>query len=523
MRRTWNSDGDGGGRRARSLTPRALAGSLVAIAIGLGAATPLAAQGYRVHLDTRMQSVAYRGIQAESVAVSAIVTRPDGSTYTPDGYAAICYQGATMCTYYVAGPSERGVPVVTSADFSIWGLGVPGLSIRGSTRMGFDAGTADVWPGTKPAMQLLSGYLQYVTDAFTAELGRTYVTNRFGFHGFDGIKATGRAFSDQLSATAYGGWGLANDVALPVNSPALQPLDEYQPQDRQWIAGGEVALRLPRFTGRVLYERQVDRRSDYFVSERTGFDVSMRPVDRLTFTGGADYDLAEQWWGTWQLSANYILPHDYASATVGVKRYRPFFELWTIWGAFSPVPYLSKYAALEVHPTSKISLNTRGEIYAYDNASVSTPLSSVDSTGWRWSLGATVLPVPSVSLQWNYHLDFGPGASDRGFEAYATWTPTRALMVSGQLAKLQRPLEFRYDESDVWAYGLSGSYRMIRGLQFDLSVLRYQESRIRPDANVFDWNQFRINAGVSMTFGSGADRPDLPDAILRIPDVGGKR
>jgi hypothetical protein len=64
---------------------------------------------------------------------------------------------------------------------------------------------------------------------------------------------------------------------------------------------------------------------------------------------------------------------------------------------------------------------------------------------------------------------------------------------------------------------------MIRGLQFDLSVLRYQESRIRPDANVFDWNQFRINAGVSMTFGSGADRPDLPDAILRIPDVGGKR
>lgn len=488
----------------------------------LGAA-PLSAQGYRVHLDSRVQSVAYRGVTPDSIPAGQVQADSTGSRYTPDGYAATCIPGAAMCTYYTPGPTQRGGPLVTTADFSLWGLGVPGLSLRGSARLGVDVGTANVWPGTEPALQLLSGYLEYATGGLTAEAGRTYQTNRFGFHGFDGVKATGRVLSDQLSATAYGGWGLANDVALPVNSPALQPLDEYQPQDRQWILGGEVAWRLPHATGRVLYERQVDRRSSYFVSERGGVDLSVRPMARLTLTGGADYDFAEHWWGTWEASASYLFPRDLGNATVGIRRYRPFFELWTIWGAFSPVPYRAEYAALEVRPFRKIQLRTRGETYSYANADVATPLSSVDSTGWRWSLGATVEPMPRLTLDWNYHLDFGPGASDRGFETYATWTPMPGLMISGQLAKLQRPLEFRYDESDVWAYGVTGSYRALRRMEFDLSVVRYQESRARPDAAAFDWNQFRVNAGVSVTFGSGADRPDLPDAILRIPDVGGRQ
>jgi hypothetical protein len=27
------------------------------------------------------------------------------------------------------------------------------------------------------------------------------------------------------------------------------------------------------------------------------------------------------------------------SATIGARHYRPFFDLWTVWGVFSPVPY----------------------------------------------------------------------------------------------------------------------------------------------------------------------------------------
>lgn len=493
-------------------------------AIGIAASVSVAAaQGYRVRLDTRFETAAYRGVTADSILSADVKADSTGALYTPDGIAVQCLLGARYCTYFRPGPVERGGPMVTTADFSLWGLGVRGLSARGMARLGVDVGTGDVWPGTDPAMQLVEGYLEYARGPLTADLGRTHVINRFGYTGFDGALATGRLFAGQLSATAYGGWGLARGVALPVNSPALQPLDEYQPQDRQWVAGGEIAWRLPAVTGRVIYQRQVDRRSDYFVSERAGFDLALRPMERLTITGGADYDLAEGWWGSWEASGTYLFAGDRANVTVGARRYRPFFELWTIWGAFSPVPYNAQFAALEVRPIRRLTLRTRGEIYRYDDANVSTPLSTADTSGWRWSLGATAQVTQRLSLDWNYHLEFGPGASSRGFEAYATWQPRADLTLSGQVAQLQRPLEFRYDEPDVWAFGANGSYALRERVHVNLGVLMYREARNRPDAAAFDWNQLRLNAGISLLLGSGADRTGLPDAILRIPEAGGGR
>lgn len=486
-------------------------------------AAPLAAQGYRLRLDSRVQSVAIRGVVADSILHADAVADSTGALSTPDGYAVTCVGTSTYCSYYRPGPVQRGGPFVTSADVSLWGLGIEGLSARANARLGVDVGSANVWPGTDPAVQLLEGYLDYTRGALTAEAGRLQEINRFGYTGFDGALATGRLFEDRLSATAYGGWGLARGVALPVNSPALQPLDEYQPADRQLVAGGDLSWRLPWTTGRIVYQRQVDRRSQYFVSERGGVDLSLRPTSRLSLAGGADYDFAEGWWGSWDASATYRIPHDVGNVTAGFKRYRPFFDLWTIWGAFSPVPYHDWYADVDLHPDPRLALRSRGEVYSYGASGTDTPLMHVDSTGWRWSVGATVTPVPRLSLSGDYHLEFGPGASARSFETYATWSPRQQVTVSAQVAKLQRPLEFRYDESDVWAYGVNASYQAAERIRFDAGVLRYVETRARPDAGAFDWTQWRVNAGMSVILGSGADRSSLPDAILRIPEAGGAR
>ena len=71
--------------------------------------------------------------------------------------------------------------------------------------------------------------------ADTARAGRTYVTSRLGWTGFDGGMAEVRPVGHLLRITGYGGWGLARGIALPVTNEALNPLDDFQPRERQRI------------------------------------------------------------------------------------------------------------------------------------------------------------------------------------------------------------------------------------------------------------------------------------------------
>ena len=81
---------------------------------------PAHGQGYRVRIDTRFQSVAYRGVQLDSVLASDVLP---GDT-TAGGIATYCPSGAVYCSYYTAGPEMRGSPVVASVDGVLWGFGV---------------------------------------------------------------------------------------------------------------------------------------------------------------------------------------------------------------------------------------------------------------------------------------------------------------------------------------------------------------------------------------------------------------
>jgi len=130
------------------------------------------AQGYRVRLDTRIQSVSWRGLTPGTIPRSEAVQQPNGGFLTPDGHAAVC--GETQCTFFAAGPVLRGVPWVTQADLSVWGIGLPGLSLRANARWATDLGDGAVWPGTEPELQLIEGYLEYARTGLTARAGRQF-------------------------------------------------------------------------------------------------------------------------------------------------------------------------------------------------------------------------------------------------------------------------------------------------------------------------------------------------------------
>src|SRR6266542_1032043 len=217
--------------------------------------------------------------------------------------------------------SSRGAPFVTTADASVWGFGVRGLSAHATARAAVDFTGSDAWPGTESAIQLLAAYADYSVERLSARAGRQLNGNRLGTIGFDGASITVRDGRRGLEATIYGGWGLARGAALPVTSPALNPLDDCQPCSRQLLLGAEA-----EWSGRIgdirgEYLREVDPATDYFVSERVGFAGVARPAPGWSVSAGADYDLAAGWWGSAEAALGYTTRS--VTGSLGVRRYRP--------------------------------------------------------------------------------------------------------------------------------------------------------------------------------------------------------
>ena len=481
------------------------------IALSCLASTTASAQGYRLRLETGFQTVSFRGVTLDSIPAASAVIAPSGGLQTPDGFAVECSASISFCTFYRPGPRLTSDPLVSSADLTVWGLGISGLSIRGNARWGVDLGTDNLWPGTQPAFQLLEGYAEYATPGITGRLGRQHITGRFGWTGVDGASLTLRIPGAGLELTGYGGWGLARSIDVPINSPSLNPLDEYQIPERHVTAGAALGWRSRWADIRAEYQREVDRSVNFFISERAALTAVLRPAEHWTLVGGTEYDLAEGWWGSSDVSLRYGDAH--VNADAGVRRYRPFFELWTIWGAFSPVPYTAIDGSLTISPIRQLRLRASGERYWYAASEAATALASYEDRGWRNSLSATALVSRTFTLDAGYHAEFGAGASSRTWDARVTWLPVSSLTLAAFASTFTRPLELRFDQAQVDAVGIDAAYRASDRLNLSLSGAQYFEDRQRPDAGAFDWNQFRLQARITWVFGSDADRLRLPPAI----------
>jgi hypothetical protein len=490
-----------------------------AVAVALLAPVGLAAQGYRVRLDTRFQSLEYRGWQLDSIAASSVVTGPSGGFETPSGFAVTCVPGRTVCTFYRPQPQQDALPLVSTVDATVWDLGLPGLRLYGRARVGGDLANPDGWPGIKP-VELVEGYAEYSADAWSVQAGRLYQASRLGYTGFDGGRAHGRLFRGALSASVYGGWGLAWGTTLPVWTSTLNPLGEFRPSERQIVLGGDLGWAVGPTRGRVLFEREVDPGPEHLVAERLAGDLEVRVLRNLSVAGGLDYDLAFGELGSAEASVNLALPRWKASVAAGGRRYRPYFELWSIWGVFSPVPYHAGFASVTVAPHPRLQLRGRAERYEYSAAEAATPLAPVENGGWRTSLGATYRHSPALVVTGDYHFEDGPGAGAVGVDGSVLWRPLPRLTLRGSVANLQRALELRFDDAGVWMYALDADVAVLDQIRAFGGAIFWDEKHDRVDAAAYSWTSLRLHAGLRLTFGSAADRPTLPPAVLRIPEGG---
>jgi hypothetical protein len=501
-----------------------MSGLLRTLAVLLVAGLPVTqahAQGYRLRLDSRIQHAAYRGVQVDSVPAGEVIVGPDGGLVTVDGFAVRCGVGATFCRYFPPGPVRQASPMVTSADVTVWGLGITGLSVRGTARLGVDLGDEDLWPGTQPDLQLLEGYAEYSRRRWNGRLGRQLLANRLGIVGFDGVRASGRVLDFGLQLDAYVGLGLARATALPVTSPALNPLDEFQPRKRGLLVGGAVGYGRRGLDFRLDYQREVGRDPSVLFSERVALSGSYEPIPRWSVTAGVDYDLANTWFGNADLLGRYT--SRLLTAQAGVRRYRPSFDLWTIWGVFSPVPYHAVHGTVWLTPVAPLQIRGRWERFVFADAEVTTPLVRVDDDGWRFGVGASYRIREGLSVDLGYHEEYGPGASSNGVDGSVSWTARPGLTLSAYGSTLERPLEFRFNAADVQVLGLDAEWEPTDRLRLGLGGAHYHEDRERPDAATLDWNQTRLHGRVTLLFGSSADRTPLPRALRTRPRAGVSR
>ena len=491
-----------------------------ALSSGIGLAclaSEAGAQGYQLRVDTRAQTAAYRGVQPDSVLATDVVTAPTGRLQTTDGFFVRCPPGSAFCFFFRPGAYRQGGPLVSSVDLTMWGIGVRGLSLRVNGRAGVDLGQSEVWPGTDPAVQLLEAYAEHATRLVTTRAGRQLLANRLGIVGIDGGRATVRAGAG-LEAEAYVGLGMARATALPVSSAVLNPLDDFQPRRRQLVAGGAIGWSGSRGDVRIDYQREVDRQSRQFASERAAVSGEVRPLARWSLAAGVEYDLANTWFGNADAALRYVSP--LITATIGARQYRPHFDLWTIWGAFSPVPYHAVTASVSLQPLKRLELRGRWEQYAFSPTETETPLVNVDNDGWRFGAGASFSPDEVWTIDLGYREEYGPGASSHGFEGSVSAVPNPRLTLTAYGSTLDRPLEFRFEETGVDVFGVDAEWRPTERVRLALGGAHYAEDRRRPDAGGFDWNQTRLNARVTLLFGSGADRLPLPRAIRIRPRAG---
>lgn len=471
-------------------------------------------QSWRVRFESSVQRVAFRGLTADSIRQDQATTGPTGGAVSPEGFAVTCGFDE-YCRFFRPGQVQRGIPAYASTDLTMWGLGVQGLSVRVSARAVGDLTGDRIWPGTSPTVRLVEGYAEYVRGGFTGRAGRFLEIGRLGSSGggIDGGRASWSFDRLGLEAAGYLGWGFARGTILSITSPAVNPLADYQPGQRQIVAGALARIHRTGLDARIEYRREVDPETDYFVSERAGLSLAVAPGRGLRVSGGTERDMAQGRWGTSDITVTYS-GRD-AWVTAGARHYQPFFDLWTVWGVFSPVGYDGFSGSLAGRPFRALLLRGGAEWFRYQETETNTPQVPLRDRGWRWSGEANFAANDHWTLEARIHDERRPGASSQGVDGSVRWRPTASIDLAVSGGTLARPLELRFQDAGITWIGATADWRSGERWRLGVGVDRYWDSRDRPDAASFDWNQWRLSARVALTLRSDADRWVLPPARSR--------
>ena len=481
-----------------ALTHRSLAAALAAAMLPAA----LGAQGIRVTGVTTGRYVDLRPFVEDSVPVSQLADTNTSLPYrfTTGGFYVRCTQGETVCRYLRTGSAISTFPVTQDLEVTGWGFG-EGLSFH--TQLRFRQGFGEVkefWPRSEDRMDALDAYLELDRSFYRARVGRQWLSSGLGFKNFDGGALLLRPFT-RLSVQAFGGWGLAQALNEPRTSGEIAQWDEIPANTHTNVFGAEVRYNPWRgAAANAIYMREIRTDRGGIISERLATDARW----------GTSYGALEGWF-TWDLAAanvNEARLRYRAPTWVGftpiveARRSRPFFELWTIWGAFSPVPFDEGRAQVAWGSRGgALGADVYGAYRKYHEAEAGLETPALRDDGWRIGANATWRITDALSASGGYNRDIGFGASRTDGSAALRWTGEKlSLGVNG--TAFQNIYEFRVGDGRVIGGGLDAAIRLTSEARLAGDFMIYRHRGQDSNPLVTDWSQKRATLRLEWTVGS---------------------
>ncbi len=469
--------------------------------IALVAATvqPVMGQSIRVTGSTRSHFVNMRPLMPDSVL--ATETRGGGTLRTTtDGQVVRCLAGDRYCRFSRSVNAVSTLPMTQDLRISSWGYG-QGVRVYAHLRgRGVVAEEQTIWPRADDAFDALVAYVELDRSLFRVRAGRQWKVSGLGYHNFDGASLLLRPATG-LSVEAYGGWSLTRGLNEPRTSDALSAIEDFAPNDRGFILGVQTTARAVQGNSlSLLYQREIRTDRAALLSEQVALDGVFRRGP-ASFDGSLEIDLATREVNEARLSGRTSVGSDVAVGAF-VRHYRPFFELWTIWGAFDPVGFLEAGTSASWRdPERPRSVDLQIARREYGETHVTDIFGPARSTGWRVTASGSMSPAEAWTLQGYYGAEIGFGAAKSQGRLYAQRQFDDATWLGVSATAFQRIFEFRVAKGTVYGLGLDGGLDLgaRTALSGSLAVYRHDAGTETPEV---DWNQVRASIQFDWTIGA---------------------
>ncbi|HSM36153.1 MAG TPA: hypothetical protein VK837_07145 [Longimicrobiales bacterium] len=462
-----------------------------------------AAQAVRATGVTQLRYIDIRPLAEDSVPVEE--TSGDGLLrQSADGHVVRCVQGDPFCRFRRSVDPVAMAPVSQDLVLSVWGIG-RGIRaygrVRGRTVVGDGS---DIWPRPDDHFDALSAFIELERPRFRVRAGRQWSPSGLGFYNFDGAAVLVRV-GGGLAVEAYGGRSLLRGVGETRTGGALAAVDPFAPEEDGLLVGGTVRWRPdPALALGLEYQRDVREDRHGLYSERAAADALWR-IGRFEVGGALERDLATATTNELRLDLRRRFGPDVGAALLA-RRYRPFFEAWTIWGAFSPVAFDEVGARGWWRPAHvPLTLEAGAAWRDYEDTGTSETFGTARSSGWRLNGSAAFRPAPSWTVQTRGGVDVGFGAAgtDASARVERAFEPDAHLAAS--LLAFQRVYEFRVTEGTVWGLGVDGGLGFGPRARVSGAVTWYFHG-VDEGGRDTDWNQVRGSLTLEWVLGADAGR-----------------
>ncbi len=469
----------------------------------------LSAQGFRITGVSTAQYIDARPLASDSVPISQALGTGT-LRQTADGTIVSCTSAGSYCYFQRSGATLAAVPLIQDLEVSAWGLAT-GLRFYADLRGRAAAGdAASYWPRAGDAFDALAAYLELDRTRYRVRVGRQWMTSGLGLYNFDGGDLVVRPLTG-VSLEGYGGWSLANGLDESYTSNAISAVEPFAPDEGAYILGAQLHVRpTPRFSASALYQREIRRDRAGLYSERVAADARLL-VRGFTLDGALQADLASGDVNEGRLRVR--LPSLAGLApTLQVRHYQPFFELWTIWGAFSPVGFDEATATLDwAAMNGRLALALHGGRRRYGDTGTGVEFAPLRKEGWTAGGDLTLRPASGWTALGSYDADIGFGAASTN----ETVSLRRELGAVGYLGvtglAFQNAYEFQVGEGRVWGGGVTAGVRLTDAARVDGNIYSYVHHD-RGNAAV-DWTQMR--GQLQLSWSVGAD-----PGMRRLKEVG---